>query len=127
MEINPTLTELLKPAVSVICEKRQRENHFSPAVIAKHQQSATQFDWWITEVLINGVPIADWRDAVGVWDDLVPVPNQPYKSKAQAQRTTVDALAYGLEWISPSADGCDSDEYLARWDAIVASLKGASK
>jgi hypothetical protein len=121
------LTELLEPAVSVICEKRYRENHFAPAVVTKYQQSATQFDWWITEVLINGVPIAEWREAVDVSDDLSPIPNQPYKSKAQAQRTTVESLADRLEWIAPSADGYDSDEYIARWETIVASLQGANK
>lgn len=121
------LAELLETAVTVNCEKRHRENHFAPAIVTKYQQSATQFDWWITEVFINGVPIAEWRDAVGVWDDLSPIPDQPFKSKAQAQRTTVEAFADRLEWISPSADGFDDDEYLARWDAIIASLQGANK
>ena len=122
-----TITELIANALTVECEKRTRENHYAPAVVAKYQQNNTQTDWWIAQLHINGTPIREWCTTVGLDCESLPILEQPFKSKTQAKRTMVEFYADRLEWWSPSADGYDSDEYLTRWDTIVASLKAGTR
>lgn len=116
------LAELLNDAVTVECVKRYRYNHLAPAVVKRLDQQEVQFDWWVTKVFLNGVPLQDWCDAFDIHDSWLKILERPFKSKVQAKRTHVEVFEDCLERFAPYGDGCDSEEELEHWARVIASL-----
>lgn len=119
--MNTDFTAICNDAIAVQCEKRTRENHNSDAVIARHAQSATKFDWVISNITIGGVDSAVWceRSGVEVARITAGVP-RVFRTQKAAHDAVVSNLADFLQRAEP--DFYDSEDYIARWETIIASL-----
>ena len=115
-------TAICVASITVQCEKRTRTNHNSDAVIARHTQNTAQFDWVISNITIGGVDSAVWceRSGVEITRITAGVPHT-FRTQKAAHDAVVANLADFLQRAEP--DFYDSDEYTARWEAIIASLQ----
>jgi hypothetical protein len=117
-----TIIELLATAVEVTCEKRERENFYSDAVVRKHDQKAIQTDWTITAIKVNGVNFVEWLEGFGLLHEqnrLNCMLGGRWKTKKEATERTLTQL----EYLIPDPDWSSSKAVFECHEAIVASLQ----
>lgn len=109
-------TELFTSAVAVTCEKRERASHNSPAVVAKHRQSAKQSDWVITAITVNGVPFADWCDKFDLRSDVfVNYLGCKFNTKKAAAAAVVENI---VETFGDPSDYWDQEQFDRYWKVM---------